>query len=577
MYLLVNRIEININMNKVFNNKWWFPLVLILFIAVNWAASVMHSRLDFTNEKRFTLSQATKKLLRAIKEPVVVDVFLKGNYPSGFKKLGSSTEDLLQEFKEVAGKNFQYNFISPEDELEGTSVKYGDTLSALGLYPINLTSQVKEGQQQQFVYPVALVHYNNKTIPVRLYQGKSPLINFQELNSAEALLEYNIANAISKAARDEKSMIGYASGNGEPMEYSIYDLVENILNIDYKLSIFNLNTQPIIPEQFKILVVVKPTIGFSDEAKFKLDQYVMHGGKILMFVERLNAEMDSLQINNEVIAYDRDLKLNDLLFRYGVRINPDLVMDLQCDYLPFDVNGNGQFELLPWNYFPVLESKSNHPINKNLGFVAGRFASSMDTVEAEGITKTILLSSSANARTIGSPALISGKENVSAPEDEKFKRANIPVAVLLEGKFRSFYTNRLSQNMIDTLRKSGTQFLSESISDNKMIIVSDGDIVLNSLVKGQPIPMGMNPYTYGTQSEFPFANRDFLQNCLDYLINENGLSEAKAKDYTARLLDTKKVNSEKGFWQLINIAAPIAIVIFFALLFQWLRKRKYSA
>ncbi|RYY50630.1 MAG: gliding motility-associated ABC transporter substrate-binding protein GldG, partial [Chitinophagaceae bacterium] len=230
------------------------------------------------------------------------------------------------------------------------------------------------------------------------------------------------------------------------------------------------------------------------------------------------------------------------MFKYGIRLNTDLVMDLQCDYLPFDVNGNGQFDLLPWNYFPVMESKSNHPINKNLGFVSGRFVNSIDTVEAEGIKKTILLSSSANARRIASPALISGKENVTAPEDEKYKTPNIPVAVLLEGKFTSLFANRATQAMRDSLAAYGGVFQPQNINENKMIIVGDGDIVLNSVVKGsQPIPMGLNPYTYGTQREFPFANKDFMQNCMDYLVNEGGLSEAKSKDYIARLLDTKKV------------------------------------
>lgn len=565
------------NINKIRNNKGWFLLTLVILFLVNWAASLWHTRIDFTNENRFTLSAATRQLLKNIKEPIQVNVFLKGNYPSGFKKLSSSTADLLQEFKEVAGKNFQYSFISPEDKLVNTEVKYGDTLSAMGLVPINLTSQVKEGQQQQFVYPFALVYYKGQTFPVTLYQGKTPLINFQELNSAEALLEYKIANAISKIMQEQKPAIGYTNGNGEPMDYSIYDLVENNLNIDYTLSLININKQPFIPKEFKVLVMVKPTQPFSEEAKIKLDQYVMNGGKILLFTDRLNAEMDSLQIKNEVVAYDRGLQLNDLLFKYGIRVNADLVMDLQCDYLPFDVSGNGQFELLPWNYFPVLESKSDHAINKNLGFVAGRFVNSIDTVETEGIKKTILLSSSANARKIASPALISGKENVAAPEDGKFRTANIPVAVLMEGKFTSLYANRASQAMRDSISAYGGQFLPKCINENKVIVVADGDIVLNSVVKGnEPIPMGMNPYTYGTQRAFPFANKDFLQNCMEYLVNENGLSEARGKDYVVRLLDSKKVNDEKSFWQIINIAVPVLLVILFAMVFQWNRKRKYS-
>ena len=204
---------------------------------------------------------------------------------------------------------------------------------------------------------------------------------------------------------------------------------------------------------------MKPTILFTDEEKLKLDQYVMNGGKLLLFGDRLSAEMDSMQTKKgEVTAFDRDLKINDLLFNYGVRINADLLMDLQCDFLPFDVNGNGQFELLPWNYFPVMESKNNHPINKGLGFVSGQFVNSLDTVEAEGIKKTVILSSSANARTIGSPAVISNKENVNAPEDAKFKRSNIPTAILLEGKFRSMFANRLTQAMSDSLQQYNIPF-----------------------------------------------------------------------------------------------------------------------
>jgi ABC-2 type transport system permease protein len=554
---------------KILYNKFWLPIVLVLLFVLNWAASLFHARIDLTNENRFTLSAPTKKLLKKIDEPIIVDVFLKGNYPSGFRQLASSTKDILQEFKEIAGNKILYNFISPDDVMPGTEIKYADTLSGLGMYPINLTSQVKEGQQQQFVYPFAMLHYKDKTQLVELYKGKTPLINFTELSSAEALLEYKMADAVAKIIQIEKPIIGYAIGNGEPMNYNTYDLIENVLKQDYKLFTFDLNAPRFLPAEMKALVIVKPTTSFTDEEKLKLDQYIINGGKLLLFGDRLSAEMDSMQTKKgEVTALDRNLKINDLLFNYGVRINADLLMDLQCDFLPFDVSGNGQFELLPWNYFPVMDSKNNHPINKGLGFVAGQFVNSLDTVEAEGIKKTIILSSSANARTIGSPAVISNKENVNAPEDAKFKRSNIPTAILLEGKFRSMFANRLTQAMSDSLQQYNLSFLPHCISNNKIIVVGDGDIVLNSMYKGNPIPMGMNKYTFGTQREFPFANKEFVQNCLDYLVNENDLSEAKAKDYVVRLLET--------FWQVINIIVPISIVLLFAIIFQWLRKRKYT-
>jgi gliding-associated putative ABC transporter substrate-binding component GldG len=411
-----------------------------------------------------------------------------------------------------------------------------------------------------------------------IYQGKTKAITYPEINSAEAMMEFNFISAIDKVTAKEKPTLIYSAGNGEPVDGRAYDLSENVLKPNYQFQPVDLNAIPRIPDVVQVLMIVKPTVPFGDEEKLKIDQFVMRGGKLILFADKLNAELDSLQSKKgEVVAYDRGLELNDLLFKYGARINSDLVMDLQCDFLPFDVSGNGQFELLPWNYFPVFETKSNHVINKSLGFVSGRFVNSIDTVGAEGIKKTILLSSSPNSRTIATPALISVLENVKAPENEKFKRSNIPVAVLLEGKFQSLFSNRLSQALNDSLKKYGASFLPQSIADNKIIVVADGDMVLNSVIKGnQPIPMGMNPYTYGSQQEFAFANKDFLQNCLDYLVNSSNLSEAKAKDYTLRLLDKKKTEAQKSTWQIINIIVPVVLVLMFAFVFQFIRKRKYT-
>ena len=562
---------------KIWKSKWWLLITLILLVGINWLASLYHTRVDFTNEKRFTLSKPTKKILRQLDDVVEVKVFLKGDFPSGFKKLAIGTDELLQEFKEIAGNKLIYSFVGPDDEIEGTNANWGDTLNSMGLYPINLKSQLKAGEQQQLVYPVALMRYKEKVIPIKLYNG-IPNISRQEINSAEAMMEYQFADGIYKLSEHQKPMIAYSFGNGEPQDARTYDLVENVLKSDYDLKLVNLNTLPVIDDNFKLLLIVKPTQSFTEVEKLRIDQFIMRGGKLLMFVDKLNAEMDSLRIKNEVIAYERNLELTDLLFKYGIRVNNDLVMDLQCDRLPFDVNGNGQFEFLKWNYFPVFTSKSDHAINKNLGFVAGRFVNSIDTVETAGIKKTVLLSSSSNARKISTPALISGKETAQAPEDEKFKTANIPVAVLLEGRFSSFFKNRLSQAMTDSMEKYRQGFLSQNIADNKMIVVADGDMVLNDLVKSEPIPMGMNQFTYGTgnQYEYRFANRDFLQNCLDYLVNQSGLSEAKAKDYTLRLLDRKKVDDEKLTWQLINTALPVLLVILFAVIYQWWRKKRFS-
>jgi gliding-associated putative ABC transporter substrate-binding component GldG len=556
-------------------NGWWI-IIIVLIIAVNFLASVFHQRIDLTNEKRFTISNPVKKILKTIDDKVEVSIFLKGDLPAGFKKLSVSAQDLLQEFNEYSHGNVHYKLVSADDRMPGTDRTYADTLSSLGIIPINLKVQLKAGEQSQYIYPAAILNYKNKIQPVNLYTGTKTIITPPELNSAEALLEFNFADAIEKILETRKLMVAYAVGNGEPTGDNVYDLVENVLRKNYSLFTMNLALEPVIPDTFKLLMIVKPTIGFTDAEKLKIDQYVMRGGKILCFIDRLEAEMDSLKIKNQVVAYDRNLHLEDLLFKYGVRINPDLLMDLQCDFLPFSVNGKDQFEFLHWNYFPLFESKQNSVINKNLGLVAGKFVNSMDTVSAPGIKKTILLSSSDNSRTIETPALISGEENRNTPVDAAYNKKNIPAGVLLEGRFTSLFKNRISSATMDSLSNYHTPFLPENIHDNKMIIISDGDIVLNGMYKGEPLPMGVNPYTVGSQYEYQFANKQFVENCIEYLVNDAGLSEAKSKDYTLRLLDSKKINEQRVFWQILNTAAPIFIILLFGIFYQWHRKRKYA-
>ncbi len=558
------------------NKKGWWLIIIVGIILINYLASVFHQRIDLTNEKRFTISTPVKKILKNIDEKMEINIFLRGDIPAGFKKLSLSAQDLLQEFKEYSNGNIHYKIISADEKIPGTEKTYADTLSSLGIVPINLKVQLKEGEQSQYIYPAAIVNYQNKLQSVNLYSGSNTFITPPELNSAEALLEFNFANAIAKITENIKPMVAYAVGNGEPTGPNIYDLVENVLKKNYNLFMLDLEKEPVIPDTFKLLMIVKPTLEFTDAEKLKIDQYVMHGGKLLCFIDRLNAEADSLQMKNEVIAYDRNLNLQDLFFKYGVRINPDLLMDLQCDFLPFSVNGKDQFEFLHWNYFPLFESKQNSVINKNLGLVEGKFVNTIDTVSAPGIKKTILLSSSANSRTIETPALISGAENRNAPVDAAFNKKDLIAGVLLEGKFTSLYKNRVSREEMDSLSFYGTPFQAENIKDNKMIIVSDGDIVLNGVYKGQLLPMGVNSYTVGTQYEYQFANRQFVENCLEYLVNNEGLSEAKSKDYKLRLLDPKKTSEQRGFWEILNLLLPVFFIVIFGLIYQWARKRRYT-
>lgn len=558
------------------NKKWWWVIIIAAIVLINYLASIFHKRVDLTNEKRFTISNPVKKILGTIDQKMEIYIFLRGDIPAGFKKLSVSAQEMLQEFQEYSNGNIHYKVISADEKIPGTEKTYADTLSSLGLVPINLKVQLKEGEQSQYIYPAAIVSYQNKMQPVNLYSGSNNVITPPELNSAEALLEFDFANGIEKIINNNKPLVAYAVGNGEPTGPDTYDLVENVLKKNYHLFMMDLAAEPVVPDTFKLLIIVKPTLAFTAAEKLKIDQYVMHGGKLLCFIDKLNAEVDSLQMKNQVIAYDRNLDLEDLFFKYGIRINPDLLMDLQCDFLPFSVNGKDQFQFLHWNYFPLFESKQNSVITKNLGLVEGKFVNTIDTVSASGIKKTILLSSSFNSRSIETPALISGAENRNAPVDAAFDKKDLIAGVLLQGKFSSLFKNRISRQQMDSLAFYGSPFSSENIEDNKMIIVSDGDIVLNGTYKGKLLPMGVNPYTVGTQYEYQFANRQFVDNCIEYLVNNDGLSEAKSKDYKLRLLDPKKINEQRGFWELLNLVLPVFLIIIFGFVYQWLRKRKYS-
>lgn len=566
--------------DKIWASKFWWLLLLLLILGINFLASFLHTRIDLTREKRYTLSKATRQLLREMDEPITIQVFLKGDFPAGFKKLASSTSELLQEFKEYGKSKLRYEFLSPVEHITD-SLRYADTLLAMGAAPINLKVRLKAGEQQQYVFPVAWIKHKDRSILVDLYSGGKRVITPEELNSAEALMEYQFINAINKVTTETKPLVGYAVGNGQPEGPEVQDLIENLLRPNYEILRINLSIQPFIPDTFKALLIVKPVQTFTEEEKFKLDQYIMHGGKIIWAIDNLAAEMDSLQLNRQTIAYERNLNLTDLLFRYGARVNPDLIMDLQCDFLPFIVGGtaeNPQYEFLKWNYFPLFESRSNHPVNKNLRLVSGRFVNSIDTVGAEGIRKTFLLVSSSNSRIIGSPALISLNENKNAPEDEKFRMNGIPAAVLLEGNFRSLYENRVSKQTMDSLSAKGTPFIPRSSTENKMILIADGDMVLNdfSSRQGQTFPMGVNQYTVGTNFEYQFANRDFILNCIEYLVNNTGIMETRNKDFVLRVLDSQKVEKQKTMWQLVNIGLPILLVVLCGFIYQQVRRRKFA-
>ena len=571
--------------NKNFSSYSYLSFILILLIVLNGISSIFHTKLDFTNEKRFTLSPSTKSILKNLDSTIEISVLLTGDIKSEFKKLANSTKDLLENFKEYGGNKIQFKFELPGEGLDDSAKnKVFTSLIDMGLRPTNQQVQVKEGEgkNQRQLFPGAILKYGNKTMAVDLLQGQvqknvfnsNDILDKETLNSAEALLEYKFANAIQKLTQKDVPVVAYAYGNGEP-PYGFLPVNDVFASLgkNFVVDTVNIRTQPFITPEYATIVIVKPTEKFSDDDKFKMDQYVMNGGRLLFFMDILYAERDSIQ-NGELIAYSRDLNINDLLFKYGVRVNTDLIADKHCDKIPVEVGavgGQSQKQLLPWPYAPLLQAGSDNAIVKNEADVLGQFVNSIDTVEAAGITKTILLSSSANAYTLPTPARIQLNSLQTIEDVSRFNRKNIPVAVLLEGKFKSMFANRTSQAQIDTLKNYNLNYLSESVKPGKIIVVADADIVLNQVSESVgPLPMGMNKYT-----KIQYANKDFFLNCTEYLANKNNILDARAKDYTLRLLDVQKTEAQRLLWQVINIAAPILLVFLFGIGYQWWRKRKY--
>jgi gliding-associated putative ABC transporter substrate-binding component GldG len=396
------------------------------------------------------------------------------------------------------------------------------------------------------------------------------------LNNAEALMEFKIARAIMMLQRDTIPVVGYLTGNGQPLDYSVYDLVENVLRKDYYFKILPIDSVASIPMEFKAIVIAKPTQPFSRAQRIKIDQYIMRGGKVIWAVDQLFASMDSLQRSNgSFVAYDQGLELDEQLFKYGVRINRDLVQDLESDKVPSvigSMGGQPQIELLPWPYAPLLRNTSEHPIAKNLDFISSSFPQSIDTIATPGIQKQVLLSSSNYSRSLQTPALVEWRSIKSEQDLALFNKQQLPVAMLLEGKFGSAFSNRLSSAELDTLAMLGVPFQATTQDRNSMVVLSDGDILLNPVNQQEgPLAMGMNSYT-----RQPFANRDFISNVLFYLTGGEEVIAARSKIFRLRLIDKDKMENDKLFWQVLNVGLPLFLLVCFYYINAFYRKRKYA-
>ena len=573
--------------------KFKYIVSLAFILVFNYLAFVWPMQLDLTKEHRYTLSASTKQIIHGVERPVKIHLYLGGDLPAYYKKIAAAAAGLLESLHQMNPKHIEWQLEIPSQMYKDTALyQLYDSLSKLGLPIQRLQEQNSNSDKRvdQLLIPGALVEVEGqKPMAIDLRTSKKffkPYNIVKDIpeedleasaNAAEALLEYKFTEAIYLLNRTAIPTIAYAIGNGEPTNLTVNDLGESIRH-QYNLVVFDLKKGYPDAKKIKSLLIIKPTTPFSENDKLKLDQYLMNGGNIIWAVDKLYAEYDSLQkTDGSYLAYDRGLGLDDLFFKYGIRMNSNLVQDLNCAKLPMVVgkqaDGSPMIQRIPWPYYPFLLGEDRHPLVQNLDRVLSLFPSSIDTLVSAAIKKTILLSTDSNTRIIATPNLVSLNSVKEEAEMASFNQHHLPIAVLLEGKFSSLYANRIPAAVKDSVLKNTGQAYQALASVNaKQIVIADADIFTNQVDKTRgPLPMGMIPF-----EEYQFANHDFFMNSIAYLNESTALLESRNKYVVLRLLDKQKVEAHRLFWQIAIIASPIIFLLIGFAIWAAYRKRRFA-
>jgi len=509
-----------------------------------------------------------------MQEVAVVDVYLKGKFPAELQRLQEAVRERLTSFKEVAGNKIVFHFVDPlegkNDEEKKQIVK---DMAAKGMVmrEIQNNNDEEESSSTKYFFPYAMIHYNGKESAIMLLEAPPGKSRAEQINYTESMLEHKFADAFSQLQRPAPARLAYMTGNGEDLGINTFDMLASLPGY-YFLDTVNLTRIAQISLAYDAIIINQPKITFTGPEKLKIDQYVMRGGHVLWNINQLNASIDSLELHPpQIMAMEYGLDLDDLLFKYGVRVNNDLVEDRQNLPLPRVMN-NGAPEMHEWIYFPKFNPTSDHPIVRNMDFIYGQFTNSIDTLLTTGIKKTILLESSKYSRVDVAPVRVSLTMMSFPLNNAQFNKPYRPVAMLLEGKFTSAYNHRLAPEFLSFLDSIKTPFKAQCDSDNSMIVTSIGNLYGNDYsTKSGVIPMGYYKFT----GEY-FANKSFLLNCLEYLTDHTGILESRSKQVKLRLLDTGRAKEEKTQWQVVNVGIPIAIVLVFASCYIFFRKRRYE-
>lgn len=549
------------------------PLGMGVVIVIGVISQTAFTRFDFTKEKRFTVSPISRGILDSLRQPVKVTVYLQGdNFPAGFKRLQRATKDMLNDLEAYSHHKLQFEFVDPlKDANESQQEQVVQDLQGQGIEPTNLSVKTDNGLTQKLIFPGAVVASDNRHIAVKLLQNRIGLSPDEVLNNSIQNLEYGFISAIKKVVSGGKPQVGFTEGHKELTDLQLNDALKT-LSDGFEVGRINLQNISFADlQKLKLLVIPKPDKPFTEVEKFKIDQYVMRGGSVLWAIDQVSAELDSLRgKGGQQLSFPKQLNLDDQLFRYGVRINYDLIADMNCTQIPIaagNVGGQAQIQLAPWLFYPIFIPVSKHPIVKNLEGISSEFASTIDTLAAKDVTETILLTSSPYSKTFKTPYLLSLQALEQEPDPKTFQGQPKAVMVLLEGKFTSDFRNRPVPPGINEQIP-----VMQTGKPAKMVVISDGDVFKNQVsADGSPFPLGYDHYTHQS-----FGNKNLLLNIVDYLTDDTRLISLRTKEIQIRLLNRARVRNEKLFWQVVNNVVPLAIVLIFAIFQHYLRKRKYA-
>ncbi|MBE6345922.1 MAG: gliding motility-associated ABC transporter substrate-binding protein GldG [Lentimicrobiaceae bacterium] len=563
-----------------------FAITLIVIVAVNVIGSFVYTRFDLTSEKRYTLSDTSKEILRNLDDYVYFRIYLEGEFPAGFKKLRKETKEMLDEFRAYS-KYIDYDFINPSESND--AAERSETYKLLyqsGLNPTELSIQTKEGAQQIVIWPCALVSYQEKELPLDLLDTQLGKSSQEALNNSARNLEYKFISAIKDLSQRKKPNIAFIEGHGELNENEVYDITRSLqkkysvkrITIDEQITALNGRTETAdssikIGSNYEAIIIAKPTKPFSEKDKFIIDQYIMRGGKVLWLIDPVFATMDSLQAAESTMGNSLNINLDDMFFKYGLKLNKDLLLDYNSAAIALrtgQMGGQAQIEYFRWYYFPLLNAASDNNIVKNINPVKADFVSSIEPVISDSdVQKIPLLKTSDYTKVSAAPVFISLSMLRQAPDQRMFSQKGHNVAYLLKGTFESLYANRMTAGIMES-EEIGFKTSSEPTS---MIVIADGDIIRNQfhIPKGYPLPLGFDQYT-----QITYGNKDFIENAVSYLVDGEGLIGIRSRELKIRLLDVNKVNANPIMWQMINVILPSALMILLGFILAVIRKRKYS-